>query len=79
MKLLQPLAKTKTGLNHFLAERISLNGKIMSSPQPSTGFKKLYDTGLLSLIFPEMAALQGVEVKNGIGHKDNFYHTLEVP
>lgn len=73
------IGKNKNRIKIISAERISAElGKIMSSPQPSTGFKKLYDTGLLSLIFPEMAALQGVEVKNGIGHKDNFYHTLEV-
>ena len=67
------IGKNKNRIKIISAERISAElGKIMSSPQPSTGFKKLYDTGLLSLIFPEMAALQGVEVKNGIGHKDNF-------
>ena len=52
--------------------------KIMLSPQPSIGFIELDRAGLLPLIFPELAALQGVEVRNGRGHKDNFYHTLEV-
>ena len=52
--------------------------KIMLSPRPSIGFIELDRAGLLSLIFPELAALQGVEVRNGRGHKDNFYHTLEV-
>lgn len=52
--------------------------KIIASAKPSIGFKLLMDTGLLELIFPEMAQLQGVEIIDGKGHKDNFYHTLEV-
>ena len=52
--------------------------KIILSPTPSVGFKLLFDTGLLHLIFPEMAKLYGVETINGKTHKDNFYHTLEV-
>ena len=52
--------------------------KIMLSPQPSIGFIELDRAGLLPIIFPELAALQGIEVRNGRAHKDNFYHTLEV-
>ncbi|HEK22238.1 HD domain-containing protein [Mucilaginibacter sp. 44-25] len=52
--------------------------KIILSPLPSVGFNYLFDTGLLHIIFPQMAALYGVEVINGKGHKDNFYHTLQV-
>lgn len=52
--------------------------KIILSPKPSVGFKYLFDTGLLKLIFPQMAALYGVETIQGKSHKDNFYHTLEV-
>ncbi len=52
--------------------------KIMLSPRPSIGFVELSRAGLLPIIFPELAALEGVEVRNGRGHKDNFYHTLEV-
>jgi putative nucleotidyltransferase with HDIG domain len=61
------------------AERITdeLN-KIMLAQRPSVGFKLLFDTGLLKIIFPEIHHLQGVKVMNGKAHKDNFYHTLEV-
>jgi poly(A) polymerase len=61
------------------AERISdeLN-KIVQSKQPSIGFDLLYKTGLLQKIFPEMVALSGAEYIDGRGHKDNFYHTLQV-
>lgn len=52
--------------------------KIMSSPKPSIGWKLLQQCGLLKLIFPELDAMKGVEVVNGRGHKDNFFHTLEV-
>lgn len=52
--------------------------KIILSPKPSIGFKHLFDTGLLQIIFPQMAQLYGVEIIKGKGHKDNFYHTLEV-
>ena len=52
--------------------------KIILSPKPSYGFQLLFHSGLLKLIFPEMARLQGVEKMNGKTHKDNFYHTLQV-
>tara|TARA_B110000091_G_C13722808_1_gene435551 strand:- start:133 stop:1218 length:1086 start_codon:yes stop_codon:yes gene_type:complete len=52
--------------------------KIILSKVPSRGFKLLNSTGLLDYIFPEMAALRGVEYKNGQGHKDNFFHTIQV-
>ena len=52
--------------------------KIMLSRRPSEGWLLLDKTGLLPLIFPELAALKGVETKEGRGHKDVFYHTLKV-
>lgn len=52
--------------------------KIVLSPRPSVGFLLLDKTGLLELIFPELVALKGAETKDGVGHKDNFYHTLAV-
>jgi poly(A) polymerase len=52
--------------------------KILMSPKPSIGFDLLYQSGLLHIIFPLLVDLAGAEYKDGIGHKDNFYHTLQV-
>lgn len=52
--------------------------KIILSRKPSFGFQLLFHSGLLRVIFPEMAALQGVQKIDGKGHKDNFYHTIQV-
>ncbi len=61
------------------AERVATElNRIILSKKPSVGFKILFDTGLLGMFFPEMVALQGVEEREGLRHKDNFYHTLEV-
>ena len=73
------IKKQKERISIVSKERITdeLN-KIILSTLPSIGFKYLFDTGLLHIIFPQMANLYGVEVINGKGHKDNFYHTLQV-
>ena len=75
----ESLCRNKERIEIISKERIAdeLN-KIVASPIPSKGFIDLERSGLLALIFPEMAALQGVETMNGRAHKDNFYHTLEV-
>jgi len=51
---------------------------IIQTEVPSRGFKMLDETGLLTIIFPELVLLKGSEVIDGKGHKDNFYHTLAV-
>lgn len=56
---------------------IELN-KIIESKKPSLGFKLLFNTKLLHIIFPEMIPLHGVEKIGKYAHKDNFYHTLQV-
>lgn len=52
--------------------------KILLSEKPSVGFDLLYTTGLLEVIFPQMVDLAGAQFIDGMGHKDNFYHTLQV-
>ena len=73
------IARNANRMEIITRERIAeeLN-KIMMSRRPSEGWILLEKTGLLPLIFPELAALKGVEVKEGRGHKDVFYHTLQV-
>lgn len=73
------IIQMKERISIVSAERIAeeLN-KIILSPTPSYGFKLLHEAGLLEIIFPEMIDLKGVEHIEGKGHKDNFYHTLQV-
>lgn len=73
------ISKNKQRIQIISKERIGeeLN-KIILSSKPSVGFKLLDKTGLLELIFPELHRMKGREEVNGIGHKDNFFHTLEV-
>ncbi|MCL2649991.1 MAG: CCA tRNA nucleotidyltransferase [Candidatus Azobacteroides sp.] len=73
------IVKNKERIKIVSKERIvdELN-KIVLSPMPSFGFDLLEKTGLLEIIFPELVALKGIETKEGIGHKDNFSHTLKV-
>ncbi|MFY8089627.1 MAG: CCA tRNA nucleotidyltransferase [Chitinophagaceae bacterium] len=52
--------------------------KIMMTPKPSIGWDLLSNSGILEIIFPQMMALHGAEFVDGLGHKDNFYHTLQV-
>ena len=69
----------KERLSILSFERINeeLN-KIILSPKPSVGFYLLEQTGLLEKILPQLLKLKGVENIEGIGHKDNFSHTLQV-
>ena len=73
------IERNKERIHIISGERIidELN-KIILSPKPSVGFDLLDKCGLLALIFPELDALKGAETKEGIGHKDNFSHTLMV-
>lgn len=78
-KTVHAIKETADRIRIISQERITdeLN-KIIGSRKPSVGFKLLYDTGLLHHIFPQMVDLAGAEFIDGKGHKDNFYHTLQV-
>lgn len=75
----QAIYENRERISIVSKERIAdeLN-KIILAPIPSKGFKLLFNTGLLQIIFPKMAELFGVDIINGRAHKDNFYHTLQV-
>jgi putative nucleotidyltransferase with HDIG domain len=73
------IKKNKERIKIVSQERITdeLN-KIMLCSRPSIGWNLLFISGLLNIIFSEMVALAGAEYIDGKGHKDNFYHTLQV-
>ncbi|HNW89349.1 MAG TPA: HD domain-containing protein [Bacteroidales bacterium] len=75
----EAISNNKERINIISKERIidELN-KIIQSPIPSIGFIHLDRTELLGIIFPQFAALKGVDVKDNKAHKDNFFHTLQV-
>jgi len=76
---LEAISRNRERIKIISQERIHTElNKIILSPVPSLGFKLLMKTGLLPLIFPELANMKGVDYVKGRGHKDNFYHTLQV-
>ncbi|NLX29087.1 MAG: HD domain-containing protein [Bacteroidales bacterium] len=76
---LQAIARNRHRMEIVSGERVAEElHKIILAGKPSTGFLLLDDTGLLEMIFPELVRLKGVETVGGVGHKDNFYHTLKV-
>lgn len=76
---LDAIASMRDRITIVSMERITYElNKIILSPVPSAGFLLLEKTGLLKIVFPELEAMKGVEQYEGYGHKDNFYHTLQV-
>lgn len=75
----EAIKKNRERISIVSKERIAdeLN-KIILTKKPSAGFIQLDETGILELIFPQFVALKGAQIIEGQGHKDNFYHTLEV-
>jgi poly(A) polymerase len=78
-EVFQSITRNKERLKIVSQERITdeLN-KIMAASRPSVGLDLLFRSGLLREFFPQMTDLSGVEIVEGKGHKDNFYHTLQV-
>ena len=78
-KTFNAIVKNAHRITIVSGERIAdeLN-KILLCKKPSIGFELLYKSGLLKIIFPQMVDLAGAEYIDGMGHKDNFYHTLQV-
>lgn len=78
-KTLEAVTTNRDRIHIVSKERImdELN-KIIMTDKPSKGFLLLDRTGLLELVFPELHRMKGIEEVNGIAHKDNFLHTLEV-
>ena len=75
----EAIIRNKERIKIVSQERITdeLN-KIMAAAKPSIGLDLLFRSGLLKEFFPQMVELSGVEIIEGKGHKDNFYHTLQV-
>lgn len=76
---MKAITKNKARIEIVSRERINdeLN-KIILADKPSKGFNLMFKTELLPYILPELQKMYGVEKVNGRGHKDNFYHTLQV-
>ncbi len=76
---LQAITDNRHRIKIVSQERITDEfNKMMLSPKPSIGLDLLFTTGLLHIIFPQLVDLAGAEYIDGHGHKDNFYHTLQV-
>lgn len=52
--------------------------KILQTEKPSVGLKLMFETGVLQIVFPEIAQMAGVDQRNDHHHKDVFLHTCAV-
>lgn len=78
-KTFEAIVRNSQRMEIITRERINDElSKIMNSPCPSVGWKLLDITGLIPYVFPSLLSLKGIEIRDGKGHKDNFYHTLQV-
>jgi len=73
------IQENKNRIKIITPERVHTElNKILMSEKPSIGFRLLFDSGLLEIIFPELYRLAGVDTQKNISHKDNFSHTIQV-
>ncbi|HIO15798.1 MAG TPA: HD domain-containing protein [Flavobacteriales bacterium] len=76
---LAALKRNAERLDIISMERIHTElNKIILANRPGIGFRLLEKANLLERFFPEMTALKGIDTRNGISHKDNFIHTIQV-
>ncbi len=77
--IIESITRMKDRLKIISWERITEEIiKTLKTEKPSIGFYLFKDTDLLDYIFPELNVMSGVEIINGMGHKDVFIHTLQV-
>ena len=73
------ISQMKERLSIISQERITDEFlKILSSTKPSVGFRLMFETGVLQLVFPEVAQMAGVDQRRDHHHKDVFLHTCIV-
>lgn len=78
-KTLDAIPKMKERLAIISQERITDEMmKILASPKPSVGLRLMFDTGVMHIVFPEVAELAGVDQRKDHHHKDVFLHTCQV-
>ena len=78
-KTLEAMCRMKERLSIVSQERITEEFlKILASPKPSIGLSLMYDTGVADIVFPELAAMAGVDQRRDHHHKDVLLHTFQV-
>ncbi len=65
-------------LNKMMTADLAVGGGPEHAARAPAGLFLLDKIGLLAGIIPELHAMKGVEIRDGIAHKDNFIHTLKV-
>ncbi len=78
-KTFEAIKETRERLKIITKERITEEFlKIMSAPKPSVGLILMQESGVMEIVFPEVAKLAGVDQRKDYHHKDVFLHTVQV-